>query len=263
MGEFKIQPFSKTRIATNDVCAIGIQKHHIAALIEVDVSLSLNMINNLKFKGDKISFTSWLIKVISTSIQEFDQVAAFLYGKQKLIIFNDVNVSLIVEKEKNGQKVPIPLIIEKANDLSVESIAEQIKNARSQTITKSEIVLHQKTNSIEQLYYILPGFLRCAFWRYLLKHPHFAFRKMGNVGITSIGMVGSASGWFIPISVHPICFGIGRIIKKPVVVDDKIEIREMLPMTILMDHDVIDGANMVRFISRLSDNISRGIGLVE
>jgi pyruvate/2-oxoglutarate dehydrogenase complex dihydrolipoamide acyltransferase (E2) component len=84
---------------------------------------------------------------------------------------------------------------------------------------------------------------------------------MGNVSITSLGMVGKINGWFIPISIHPICFGIGSIIKKPVVKDDKIEIGEILNITVLMDHDVVDGAPMARFIKDLSKNIENGIFL--
>jgi pyruvate/2-oxoglutarate dehydrogenase complex dihydrolipoamide acyltransferase (E2) component len=80
---------------------------------------------------------------------------------------------------------------------------------------------------------------------------------MGNVAITSVGMIGKADGWFIPISVHPICFGIGRISKKPIVVNDKIEIREMLKITILLDHDVIDGGQMARFVGNLSDKLEK------
>jgi len=95
----------------------------------------------------------------------------------------------------------------------------------------------------------------------MLKHPRFAFSKMGNVAITSIGMIGNVNGWFIPTSVHPVCFGIGKISKKPVVVNDKVEIREILNMTVLLDHDVIDGAPMARFLSVLTDNIENGIGL--
>jgi len=44
----------------------------------------------------------------------------------------------------------------------------------------------------------------------------------------------------------------------PAVVDDKIEIREILRMTILLDHDVMDGAPMARFKSDLTKNIERG-----
>jgi pyruvate/2-oxoglutarate dehydrogenase complex dihydrolipoamide acyltransferase (E2) component len=84
---------------------------------------------------------------------------------------------------------------------------------------------------------------------------------MGNVAFTSIGMIGKVNGWFIPISVHPICFGISSIAKKPIVIGDKIEIREILNMTILIDHDVIDGSPMARFISDLSSNIEKGLGI--
>ena len=88
-----------------------------------------------------------------------------------------------------------------------------------------------------------------------------AYERMGNVALTSVGMMGKVNGWFLPISVHPICFGISSVMKKPAVIDDKIEIREMLNMSILMDHDVIDGAPMARFIQDLSKNIEKGLNL--
>lgn len=258
MADFKINKFPKTRIATNDVCAIGLQKHHITALIEVDVSETREKIKQYKKSNNNISFTAWLIKVISYTIKEYENVAAYLQGKRKVIVFKDINVSIAVEKDLNGQKVPIPLIIEKANERSLESITRQINDAREQKLTDKDIVLHSKSNRMERVYYILPGFIRRLFWQYLIRHPHFAFGKMGNVAITSIGMMGRANGWFIPISVHPICFGIGRITRKPVAVGDKVEIREILNLSVLLDHDVIDGALMARFISNLSENIEKG-----
>lgn len=258
MTDFKIKYFPKTRIATNDVCAIGLQKHHIAAMIEIDVSETRERIKQHKKKGNKISFTAWLVKVISNTIKDYENVAAYLQGKRKVIIFNKVNVSIAVEKDLNGQKVPIPLIIEKANERSIESITKQLNEAINQKLTDRDIVLHSKSSRLERFYYTLPGFIRRSFWKYLLKHPRFAYSKMGNVAITSVGMIGRVNGWFIPISVHPICFGIGKISKKPVVINDKIEIREILKITVLIDHDVVDGGLMARFISNLSDNIEKG-----
>jgi pyruvate/2-oxoglutarate dehydrogenase complex dihydrolipoamide acyltransferase (E2) component len=81
---------------------------------------------------------------------------------------------------------------------------------------------------------------------------------MGNVMITSVGMIGRINGWFIHTSVHPLSFGIGSILKKPVVIDNEIKIREILNMTILVDHDVIDGAQMVRFLKELTRQIESG-----
>jgi hypothetical protein len=56
----------------------------------------------------------------------------------------------------------------------------------------------------------------------------------------------------------PLSFGIGSVLKKPVVIDNEIRIREILNMTILVDHDVIDGAPMVRFLNDLTKYIESG-----
>ena len=92
-------------------------------------------------------------------------------------------------------------------------------------------------------------------------NPKVAKKNMGSVIITSIGMMGKINGCFIHSSVHPLSFGVGSIIKKPAVIDDEIEIREILNMTVLIDHDVMDGAPMARFVTKLSKNIESGLGL--
>ncbi|MBL7793506.1 MAG: 2-oxo acid dehydrogenase subunit E2 [Saprospiraceae bacterium] len=43
--------------------------------------------------------------------------------------------------------------------------------------------------------------------------------------------------------------------------NDEIVIREMLNISVLLDHDVVDGGQMARFISTLSGNIENGIVL--
>jgi pyruvate/2-oxoglutarate dehydrogenase complex dihydrolipoamide acyltransferase (E2) component len=262
MPAYKTHRFPKTRIATLDVCTIGLQKHHISALLEMDITGIREKIKQYRKKQKaKISFTAWLIKVISDTIKENELAGAWLKGKRKVIIFSDINVSVVVEKNLNGQKVPIPLIIEKANERSIESITRQINDARDKEFTDKDIVLHSRAGRWERLYYSLPRSIRLFFWQYLLRHPQVAFNKMGNVSITSVGMMGRANGWFIPIAVHPVCFGISNLLKKPVVINNKIEIREILNMTVLLDHDVIDGAPMTRFISELTGNIESGKGL--
>lgn len=92
----------------------------------------------------------------------------------------------------------------------------------------------------------------------LLKNPKAAFRTMGNVSVTSVGMIGKVNGWFIHTSVHPISFGVGSVLLKPVVINTEVKPREILNMTVLVDHDVIDGAPMVRFLGDLTECIETG-----
>ncbi len=262
MTTYKIQEFPKSRLATLDILEMGRRKHHIAALIELDVS-GIRQKNRERNRSgsDSISFTAWLISVIGATVKSHETTGSFLKGRNKRMIFDDINVSVLVEKEVNGQKVPIPLVIEKAHSQSAESISSRIRMAKEAALTEGDIVLQKKAQRMEKLYYYLPGFLRRCVWMFLLHHPKMAFEKMGNVAFTSIGMMGKVNGWFIPLSVHPLCFGIGSIIRQPGVFGDSIAIRDVLKMTILMDHDVIDGAHMARFISNLSENIEGGMNL--
>ena len=73
----------------------------------------------------------------------------------------------------------------------------------------------------------------------------------GSFTITNYGAIGASTG--IPIIKHPevAILGVGKITKKPVVVDNEIVIRDILPITLCIDHRVIDGADAGRFLGRL------------
>jgi pyruvate/2-oxoglutarate dehydrogenase complex dihydrolipoamide acyltransferase (E2) component len=252
---------ARSRIATFDIFSVGLSKHHINAMLEFDVTESRSRLRDLRKTGVNISFNAWLIKVIGSVLEMHPEAAAYLYSKKKLIIFDDINVSLLVEKKINGTKVPIPIVIERVNEKSALEISRVIEQAKSQELHTGDIVLEKQSGFFERLYYHLPAFLRRFFWKLLLKSPKTAFRTMGNVAVTSVGMMGRINGWFIHKSVHPISFGIGSILKKPVVIENEIRIREILNMTILVDHDVIDGAPMVRFLDDLTNFIETGKGI--
>lgn len=73
--------------------------------------------------------------------------------------------------------------------------------------------------------------------------------------------MGKINGWFIPISVHPVTFGIGSVIQKALVLDNEVVIRDILNVTVLLDHDVIDGGHMVRFINDLTKSVEQADAL--
>jgi len=56
---------------------------------------------------------------------------------------------------------------------------------------------------------------------------------------------------------------LGGIVEKPGVVDGCIAIREYLDLTLLFDHDVIDGAPAARFTARFQELIESAYGLDE
>jgi len=252
------KPIPQSRIATFDIFSVGLQKHHVTGLLEFDVTDIKKKLQDLRRSGSGVTFNAWLIKVIGSVLQKHPEAASFLYNKRKLIVFDDINISILVEKKIGEDRVPIPLVIERVNEKSALEITQEIENAKKQELSVNDIVLRKNSNISEKLYYKLPGFLRRTIWRMMLANPRFVYKKMGNVVITSVGMMGTINGWFIHKSVHPLSFGVGSVIKKPVVIGNEIKIREILNMTILVDHDVIDGAPMVRFLNELTKAIENG-----
>jgi len=255
---FTYKKIPRSRIATFDTFSIGLLKHHVSALLEFDVTGIRKKLHDLRKSGIDISFNAWIIKVISSVLQKHPDTAAYLCNKKKLMIFDDIRISIIVEKRINNHKVPIPVIIENACQKTALEITGDIEHAKNQELSSNDIVINKQASLLERLYYHMPGFLRRAVWKFMLRNPKIAYQKMGNAIITSVGMVGKINGWFIHKSLHPVSFGIGSVLKKPVVIDNEIKIREMLNMTILVDHDVIDGAQMVRFLNDLTRYIETG-----
>jgi pyruvate/2-oxoglutarate dehydrogenase complex dihydrolipoamide acyltransferase (E2) component len=255
---FSYKTVPASRIATFDTFSIGLQKHHVAALLEFDVTESRRKLQEYRRGGVNISFNGWLAKVIGSVLKEHPEAAAYLNGKRRLMVFNDINISIIVEKMINGERVPIPVVIEKTNEKTAQEITAEIDDAKKQELSGSDIVINRRSRLSERFYYHLPGFARRFIWRVMLANPRFAYQKMGNAAVTSVGMMGKVNGWFIHRSVHPVSFGIGSVIKKPVVINNEVKIRDILNMTVLVDHDLVDGAPMVRMLKDLTNYIEAG-----
>jgi len=87
-------------------------------------------------------------------------------------------------------------------------------------------------------------------------------KYMGTTGVTAIGMKGKFPGWVIPMGgTATTLFVVGGITKKPGVVNDKIQIRQYLSLTLTTDHDLIDGGPLVRFVERLTSLMENGFDL--
>ncbi len=56
-------------------------------------------------------------------------------------------------------------------------------------------------------------------------------------------------------------YNLGGMAKKPVVIEDRIEIRKLLCITISLDHMITDGAPAARFVNRLKHLIETCSGL--
>jgi hypothetical protein len=96
------------------------------------------------------------------------------------------------------------------------------------------------------------------------QNPTIRVSASGTVAVTSVGMFGKGhSGWGIATTPTSLSLVVGSMAWKPAVIEGQIEPRETLNLTVMFDHNVVDGAPATRFVRRMVELIESGYGLDE
>lgn len=257
---YSVISFPASRVFTSDIGVLGSRKHHVKALLEFDVTDARAKIREAKAAGSGVSFTAWMLSCIAKALAEHRQVHALLCGRRKLMLFDEVDISLMIEKTSGDHRVPVPYVLRRAEAKTVAEIHGEIERAKAADLAGAEGLDHTRSAGAA-VFVRLPQCVRLFIWKLILGNPRRVKKLMGTALFTSVGMFGSAPGWAVPFSIHPVSFTLGSITRKPVFMDGQLHDREILHLTILIDHDVVDGAPAARFAARLRELIEGGEGL--
>lgn len=257
---YTIVPFSKMRQMLGDILDLGHGKPVIHGLVEVDVTTVRQYIRDYEAAtGKDISFTAFVVLCLGKAVDMNKHVHGYLSRGNKLILFDDVDVSTMIEIEIEGAKIPISHVIRAANRKTYQEINQDIQETQAAG-AKGESA---PTKGAHKFMLALPNFIRRLLLKWLFKNPHNQKAYAGTVVLTAVGMFGKGGGWGIPVTQHTLAVTLGGIAKKQVVVDGQAEMREMLSVTVSFDHDIVDGAPAARFTQQFTELIERGYGLVE
>jgi len=97
--------------------------------MEIDITNARKKIKFLS-KEKKISFFAWFIKTVSIALTEQPMVHGILKNTHKIILFDDVDISIPVERTVNRKKVPLVFLLKKSNEKSVYDIQLEIEEAK-------------------------------------------------------------------------------------------------------------------------------------
>jgi pyruvate/2-oxoglutarate dehydrogenase complex dihydrolipoamide acyltransferase (E2) component len=206
--------------------------------------------------GEKLSFTGFMVFCLGQAVAADRSVQALHKGYNKLEIFDDVDVSLPVERDFDGWKQPVIAIIRAADKKSYLDIHREIRAAQAAPVAE----VWEGFTRFSWMPPILMRLLWPLFWWRVRRDPEFQRAFGGTVGISAVGMFAKGAGWALPIA-NRTQLTLGGIASKPAVVDGQIEIRDMLSVTLSFDHAIIDGGNAARFTDRLRQLVESAAGL--
>ena len=106
-------------------------------------------------------------------------------------------------------------------------------------------------SALELQFFLLPRPLRKALWFFIRRNPYWFKDLAGTTVVTSMGMYASGATVVIPITPMTLSLSIGAIEKSLALQDGQIVEREIIHLILSADHEIIDGAPLMRFAERL------------
>lgn len=266
IGPFHVIPLPPARRDTPNFLDLIQIKHSMYGLLEVDVTAARQFIEAHKAQtGETLSFTGYLVFCLGKAVGEDTTVQAYLKGSKEIVVFDDVDVGIAIERQMNGTRAPMGYVVRRANHKTFHQIHQEIRTVQSQPVSSNK-GMPAWVRAIMLLPPPLPA-LFISILRELRRRdpagPAGVVASGGTVGVTAVGMFGHGhnSGWALTPSAYSLMLVVGGIARKPAVVDEQIVPREILNLTVVFDHDVVDGAPAARFVQRLVELIESGSGL--
>src|SRR5260370_10023801 len=99
-------------------------------------------------------------------------------------------------------------------------------------------------------FFLFPSFRRRVVWFFVRRNPYWFKDVAGTALVSSMGMFPSGASVGVPITPMTLSLCIGSIEKKLALLDGPVVEREALHLNISIDHDIVDGAPLVRFAER-------------
>lgn len=203
---------------------------HISVFDDAEVSELIRLRNKFKEKlaqeGIKLSYLPFIIKATALALKKHKTLNSEMdLENGKLIYKNYYNIGIAVDTE-DGLLVPV---IRNADKKSVKEIATELSDISEKA--------RNRTISLEDM-------------------------KDGTFTITSYGSIGGK--YATPIINYPQTgiLGIGRLHEAPVVKEGKLAVGNIMPLSLSVDHRIVDGGNATRFFNDIIDYLSEPILLI-
>ncbi len=199
--------------------------HHDHVDVTVLSELRKNEKEKAAKKGVHLTYLPFIIKATVEALKKHPYVASSVEDDE-IIIKKYYNIGVAIDTDE-GLIVPV---IKGAEKKSLYDLASEINN----------FVEKAKTRKIDLM--DLRG---------------------GVFTVTNIGVIGST--YFTPIVNYPetCILGTGRIEDQARVVDGKVAIRKVMPISFTYDHRVLDGAEAARFMNDLKDLLEKPSSLLD
>lgn len=234
-GSYHVERLPRSRLLVIDLSRLAARQLVVHGLIEADVT---GVPQRLRAMPGHPTVTAFVVATLGRAVRAHPRLNVRRSGR-RLVVFDAVDVGLTVERELEGGTVPAPYVVTNADHKSVADIAAELRAARQAPVAGVTDLVGGSA------LLALPSALRRGLARAAGRIPRASAHFGPAVGVTSLGMFGS--GWGLPLTPLTLTVTIGGVAERLALADGVVTAREVLPLTLSLDHAVVDGAPAARF----------------
>lgn len=237
--------------------------HPMVALLEFDVTNAIDAVDRLKQQGTRVSLFAFVVGQIAAAIAEHPDLNLVRHGR-RFVRFDDVDVCIPVEVATPEGPFPQNIVVRRAQDRSASEIYAEIEKARDRYGRAGDLGEEDRwVHRVQRVFRWVPRLVRIPLLRLIIRS---AFRVKAHAGTTIVSSVARFSevpGAAFTFTTGPraAAFVVGGVAERPWVRDHAVLPRKILALSIVTDHDLVDGAPVARFVTRLRQGIESAAGL--
>ncbi len=250
---YDILPIPRMRGLAIAALQVASKRHIIHGFLEVDVTVPRCILKGTSgTDAHPLSFTGFVIACYARAIHAHPAVQAFRDLRNRLIVFHDVDVSIVIEHREGG--IPIPHVIRNADTKSVREISEEIRAVYADPHPWGRL------EGCVNLLARLPRFVQVLIFQGLKLYPNWVKQIDGTAQVSAFGMFGKgvSGGGIGHLYIHTLGLWVGGISEKPMAFEGSIAIRESLNVTLSFDHDIVDGEPVAQFCRTFTGLLKSG-----
>jgi pyruvate/2-oxoglutarate dehydrogenase complex dihydrolipoamide acyltransferase (E2) component len=235
-----VRPFPSSRRLVTAAVRSGRRIVPMHGLFDVDVTTARRV---LAEAVPPVSLTAFVVASVGRAAAMHPQVHAYRDWRGRLVEHRHVDVQTLIEVPTSQGPFGLVHVV---RDADLRSAAEISSELRSVKTDAAATTTGRLLNTLAPAAGRLPGLYRAMYAA--MSRSHRVHLATGTVQVTAVGMFADGGGFAIaPPTLASLVVVVGGLSKRPRVVGERIEVREVLDLTVTIDHNIVDGAPATRF----------------
>ena len=239
-----VRPFPSSRRLVTAAVRAGRRIVPMHGLFDVDITAARRL---LAEEDPPLSLTAFLVASLGRAAAAHPQVHAYRDWRGRLVEHSHVDVQTLIEVPTDQGPFGLVHVVRDADIRSVSEISAELRAVKTDPATTTTGRL---LNTVAPTAGRIPGLYRAMYAA--MSRSRRVHLATGTVQVTAVGMFADGAGYAIaPPTLASLVVVVGGASKRPRAVGDRVEVRDVLDLTITIDHNVVDGGPATRFAADL------------